>query len=65
MSLRNIPLPAITLKGSIVPRPFSRLPSISAELAMKQVVIDVTTDVFNQLLVLQTSFIKVHINKST
>ena len=52
-------MPIIALKGSVIPRPFSRLPSISAELAMKQVVIDVTTDVFNQLLILQTSFIKV------
>ena len=57
MSLRPIPLPVVTLDGSIVPQPYSRLPSITLEMAVKQVAIDVTTDVLNQLLILQSAFI--------
>ena len=61
MSLRPIPLPVVTLDGSIVPQPYSRLPSITLEMAVKQVAIDVTTDVLNQLLILQSAFIKVRV----
>lgn len=61
MSLRPIPLPVVTLEGSIVPQPYSRLPSITLEMAVKQVAIDVTTDVLNQLLILQSAFIKVRV----
>lgn len=57
--MRPIPLPVVLLKGSIVPRPFNRIPSITLEIAVKQVVVDLTTDVLNQLLILQTAFIKV------
>ena len=59
LSLCCILLPLINLKGRVTPSPSRRLPRVFIELAMKQVVVHVTTDVFNQLLILQTSFIKV------
>jgi hypothetical protein len=51
-------LPLVLVNGSVVPQPFSRLPSITLEMAIKQIIIDVSTDVLNQLLILQTAFIK-------
>ena len=59
LSLRHIPLPTVSLKGEVRSRKHTRLPSVSAELAVKQVNVDVTTDVLNQLLILQNTFIKV------
>ena len=38
-----------------------KLPKVSVDLAVKQVNIDLTTDVLNQLLVVQGSFIKVRL----
>lgn len=61
LSLRYIPLPVMHLLGNVIPSPQRRLPRIFIEVAVKQVVIDVTTDVLNQLLILQTSFIKVSV----
>lgn len=52
-------LPLMNMKGRVIPSPSSRLPRVSMELAVKQVIVDVSTDVLNQLLILQTSFIKV------
>ena len=49
----------MVLKGSIVPQLYNQLPSITLELAIKQVVINVSTDVLNQILILQTAFIRV------
>ena len=51
----------MNMNGRVVPSPTSRLPRVTLELAIKQVIVDVTTDVLNQLLILQTSFIKVRI----
>ena len=59
LSLRCILLPLLNMKGRVVPSPTSRLPRVTMELAVKQVIVDVTTDVLNQLLILQSSFIKV------
>lgn len=59
LSLRPIPLPVVLLMGKVTPRPHSRLPSVTLEVSVKQVVIEVTTNVLNQLLILQTAFIKV------
>ena len=52
-------LPHLTLKGTVQGSRRTMIPSVSLELSVKQVVIDITTDVLNQLLVLQNSFIKV------
>ncbi|XP_019853101.1 PREDICTED: uncharacterized protein KIAA1109-like isoform X3 [Amphimedon queenslandica] len=58
LSLRPIPLPVVLLRGKVTPRPHSRLPSVTLEVSVKQVVIEVTTNVLNQLLILQSAFIK-------
>ncbi len=60
LTLRS--LPHLNLKGYIRASRRTMIPSVRFELAMKQVVIDITTDVLNQLLVLQNSFIKVRVN---
>ena len=52
-------LPHLTLKGTVQGSRRTMIPSVSLELSVKQVVVDITTDVLNQLLVLQNSFIKV------
>ena len=39
-----------------------KLPKVSVDLAVKQVNIDLTTDVLNQLLIVQVAFIKVRQN---
>lgn len=61
LSLRYISLPTISLKGDVKSHRHIKLPRVSVELAIKQVNIDVTTDVLNQLLILQNTFIKVQV----
>lgn len=60
LSLRRyISLPMATLTGAVRAGLRSKIPRVSLELAVKQVNIDLTTDILNQLLILQNTFIKV------
>ncbi len=59
LSLRYIALPTVTLTGDVRTSRKAKLPRVSLELVVKQMNIDLTTDVLNQLLILQNSFIKV------
>ena len=59
MSLRSLSLPTASLRGDVRASRSSKLPQVRVELAIKPVNIDLTTDILNQLLVLQNSFIKV------
>ena len=59
LAIRGIPLPPINFGGDVRAYPPSKLPRFSVSLAIKQVNVDLTTDVLNQLLILQNSFIKV------
>ena len=59
LSLRNLSLPTISLNGEVKSGRHNKLPKVSLELVVKQVNIDLTTDVLNQLLILQNTFIKV------
>lgn len=57
LTLRS--LPTLNLKGKVEGSRHTMIPRVSLELAVKHVTIDITTDVLNQLLILQNSFIKV------
>ncbi len=57
LTLRS--LPHLSLRGTVQGSRRTMIPSVRLKLSVKQVVIDITTDVLNQLLVLQNSFIKV------
>lgn len=59
VSLRSLSLPTASLRGDVRASRSSKLPQVRVELAIKSVNIDLTTDILNQLLVLQNSFIKV------
>ena len=59
LSLHYISLPMATLTGAVKSGRRNRLPRVSVELAVKQVNIDLSTDMLNQLLILQNTFIKV------
>ena len=59
LSLRSLSLPTLQLTGEVKRAAVTKLPRVSLELAIKQVNVDLTTDVLNQLLILQNSFIKV------
>ena len=52
-------LPTLYLNGTVQGSRRTMIPRVSLELSVKQVVVDITTDVLNQLLILQNSFIKV------
>ena len=56
----KVPLPPIYLGGTLFP-PNSMVsrPSLDLELMIKEINVDLTTDVLNQLLVVQIAFIKV------
>lgn len=64
LALGNIPLPPIYLGGTLFP-PTSVVshPSLDLELMIKEINVDLTTDVLNQLLVVQIAFIKVKIKE--
>lgn len=59
LSLRYVALPTVVLTGDIRTSRHAKLPRVSLELTVKQLSIDLTTDVLNQVLILQNSFIKV------
>ena len=58
LSLRFLSLPRLHLQGKVIARK-KRLPQLSLDLFVKQLNIDLTTDVLNQLLIVQNTFIKV------
>lgn len=60
VTLRSLVLPTVRLSGDVRRALGSHLPLVSVSLTVQKVNIDLTTDSFNQLLVLQNSFIKVH-----
>ena len=59
MSLRSLTLPYKYLMGTFRRSKKKKIPQLSLSLFVKQVNIDLTTDVLNQLLVVQNTFIKV------
>lgn len=59
MSLRFLALPCLLLQGTVKRPRKKSLPKVTLDLAVKKVNIDVTTDVLNQLLIMQNTFIKV------
>lgn len=58
LSLRFLALPRIHLQGKVIAHK-KKLPQVRLDLFVKQLNIDVTTDVLNQLLIVQNTFIKV------
>ena len=64
LSLRSLTLPVLNMKGSVKRRETVKTPQISLEIGVKMINIDLTTDVLNQLLILQNSFIKVSVSYS-
>lgn len=59
LSLRFLALPHLHLQGK-VRRPHKKsIPRVTLDLSIKELNIDVTTDVLNQLLIVQNTFIKV------
>ena len=58
LSLRFLALPRLQLQGKVMV-PKKKLPRVSLDLSIKQLNIDITTDVLNQLLIVQNTFIKV------
>lgn len=59
LSLRSLTLPVVNLKGAVKRRERTKVPQVSIEVGVKTINIDLTTDVLNQLLILQNTFIKV------
>ena len=60
ISLRSLTLPRLQLHGKVQGSKKNRTPRVTLDLSMKQMNIDLTTDVLNQLLIVQNTFIKVH-----
>ena len=61
LSLRSLTLPVVNLKGTVRRRERTKAPQVSVEVGVKTINIDLTTDILNQLLIVQNSFIKVSI----
>ena len=60
LALGKIPLPPIHVGGTLfLPTIAVSHPSLDLELMIKEINVDLTTDVLNQLLVVQIAFIKV------
>ena len=59
LSLRFLALPRLHLQGKVTRARKKALPKVTLELSVRQLNIDVTTDVLNQLLIVQNTFIKV------
>ena len=60
LALGKIPLPTIYIGGTLFPQTITvPHPSLDLELMIKEINVDLTTDVLNQLLVVQIAFIKV------
>lgn len=61
MAFGKIPLPSIYIGGTLfLPTITVSHPSLDLELMIKEINVDLTTDVLNQLLVVQIAFIKVN-----
>ena len=59
LSLRALTLPVVNLQGAVQRRADTKAPQVSVVLGVKLISIDLTTDILNQLLILQNTFIKV------
>lgn len=59
LSLRFLALPRLHLQGKVKKSRKKTIPRMTLDLSIKQLNIDVTTDVLNQLLIVQNTFIKV------
>ena len=59
LSLRYLALPRLHLQGMVKKSSKKSLLKVTLDLSVKQLNIDVTTDVLNQLLIVQNTFIKV------
>lgn len=64
LSLRFLALPRLHLQGKVSKPRKNFLPKVTLDLSIKQLNIDVTTDVLNQLLIVQNTFIKVSVATS-
>ena len=65
LSLRSLTLPVINLSGTVQRREKTKAPQVKVAVGVKVINIDLTTDVLNQLLILQNSFIKVSMLSTT
>lgn len=61
LSLRSLTLPYLCLQGHVRRSRKKKCPQLTLELFVKKLNIDLTTDVLNQLLVVQNTFIKVRV----
>lgn len=59
LSLRFLALPRLHLQGKVTKSSKKAIPKVTLDLSIKQLNIDVTTDILNQLLIVQNTFIKV------
>ena len=59
LSLRSLTLPHLFLQGKVKVSAKQKLPQVSLDLSIKPMNIDLSTDVLNQLLIVQNTFIKV------
>ena len=59
LSLRSLTLPYLCFQGNLRRSKKKKLPQLTVDLFIKKLNIDLTTDVLNQLLVVQNTFIKV------
>lgn len=57
--VRNVNLPSFEVSTSLVPREKEMLPSISLALSINKIDLHLSTEILNQLLVVQSSFVKV------
>jgi len=59
LSLRSLTLPYLCLQGNLRQSKKKKLPQLTVDLFVRKLNIDLTTDILNQLLVVQNTFIKV------
>ena len=60
ISVRDVYLPSFDVGATFAPREHGALPTASLYLHINKVEIHLSTDIVNQLLVVQSSFVKVH-----
>lgn len=57
--VRNVNLPSFEVSTLLVPREKELLPLISLDLSINKIDLHLSTEILNQLLVVQSSFVKV------
>lgn len=57
--VRNVNLPSFEVSTLLAPREKEMLPSISLDLSVNKIDLHLSTEILNQLLVVQSSFVKV------